>query len=224
MIKLKQTLTSECVQQISQLILTGELLPGEKIKGEYLKNKLQVGLSPIREALSRLASGIFVEATDNTGFRVAVLNERYVLDGFMSYAMIESLLLKEAIEHGDDAWEAEIMGNLYRLSKVEITKKVSYQQWGELNNKFHDSLIGGCQLTILKRMRQECLLFKDWCYGLAYPYKERVVMEVSHVEHVKIAELTCTRKTEPACAMLYNHTLHSMNEINELLKRRGIYQ
>ena len=224
MIKSKQTLTSECVQQISQLILTGELLPGEKIKGEYLKNKLQVGLSPIREALSRLASGIFVEATDNTGFRVAVLNERYVLDGFMSYAMIESLLLKEAIEHGDDAWEAEIMGNLYRLSKVETTKKVSYQQWGELNNKFHDSLIAGCQLAILKRMRQECLLFKDWCYGLAYPYKERAVMEVSHDEHAKIAELACARKTEPACAILYNHTLHSMNEINKLLKRRGIYE
>lgn len=224
MSNIKQTLTTECISRITQMILAGELLPGDKIKGEYLKNRLQTGLSPIREALSRLAGGMLVEVCDNSGFRVARLDEKSVCDGFETYAKVEALLLKEAIEHGDDAWEAEIMGYLYRLAKVEARDvKVPYKKWAQLNDEFHDALIGGCHLAGLKRMRQECLLFKDWCYGLAYPNLEEELVVVNHDEHVKIAELACSRKADAASLMVYKHTLHSLAAINLRLKRRKIY-
>lgn len=217
------TLASNCIQQIRELIIHGELLPGEQIKGEYLKNRLQVGLSPIREALSRLAAGMLVDAVDNVGFRVAKLSRDKVYDLFQTYAKIEALLLRESIEHGNDQWEAQIMACIYRLAKVESRDvKVAYQQWSERNDEFHNALVAGCKLDSLMQIRNNCLLIKDWCYGLAYPNLAEEMVVVNHHEHAKMAELAIARKTDAACAMLYKHTLHGLDAIVSRLQRAGV--
>lgn len=217
------TLASNCIQQIRELIIHGELLPGEQIKGEYLKNRLQVGLSPIREALSRLAAGMLVDAVDNVGFRVAKLSRDKVYDSFQTYAKIEALLLRESIEHGNDQWEAQIMACIYRLAKVESRDvKVAYQQWSERNDEFHNALVAGCELDSLMQIRNNCLLIKDWCYGLAYPNLAEEMVVVNHHEHAKMAELAIARKTDAACAMLYKHTLHGLDAIVSRLQRAGV--
>jgi GntR family carbon starvation induced transcriptional regulator len=217
------TLASSCFNQIRQLILTGELLPAERIKGEYLKSRLQVGLSPIREALSRLVTTGLVEIVDNAGFRVASLSQEKISDTFQSLAKLETLLLREAIESGDETWEAQIMACLYRLSKIEANNlKVSHAVWSIRNDEFHEALIAGCQLQALKQMRQNCLLLKEWCYGLAYPALNEELIMVHHQEHAQIAELAVQRKADAACAMLYKHTLHSLTLLSLRLQRVGI--
>ncbi|MBX9598578.1 MAG: GntR family transcriptional regulator [Burkholderiales bacterium] len=217
------TMSSNCVTQIRELIIHGELLPGEQIKGEYLKNRLGVGLSPIREALSRLAAGMLVDVVDNIGFRVAKLSRDKVYDSFQTYAKIEALLLREAIEHADDQWEAQIMACIYRLAKVESQDiKIAYQQWSERNDEFHNALVAGCKLDGLMEIRNNCLLIKDWCYGLAYPNLSEEMVVVNHNEHAKMAELAIARKADAACAMLYKHTLHSLDAIVSRLQRIGV--
>lgn len=216
------TLASNCFTKIKELILTGELLPSERIKGEYLKNRLQVGLSPIREALSRLVTTCLVEVIDNAGFRVASLSQEKIIDAFQSFAKIEALLLREAIECGDEIWEAQIMACLYRLSKIEADNlKISQSIWSVRNDEFHEAVIDGCQLHGLKQMRQSCLMIKEWCYALAYPNLNDGLVMVSHSEHVQIAELTIARKADAACAMLYKHTLHSLSMVSSRLKKLG---
>ncbi len=216
------TLASSCFMQIRQLILTGELLPGERIKGEYLKNRLQVGLSPIREALSRLVTTGLVEVVDNAGFRVASLSQEKIVDSFQSLAKLEALLLREAIESGDESWEAQIMASLYRLSKIEANNlKIPHSLWSTRNDEFHEALIAGCRLYGLKQMRQTFLTFKEWCYGLAYPGLNEELVMVSHQEHAQIAELAITRKADAACTMIYKHTLHNLATLSLRLQKFG---
>lgn len=216
------TLASSCFVQIRQLILTGELLPGERIKGEYLKNRLQVGLSPIREALSRLVTTGLVEVVDNAGFRVASLSQEKIVDSFQSLAKLEALLLREAIESGDENWEAQIMASLYRLSKIEANNlKIPHSLWSTRNDEFHEALIAGCRLYGLKQMRQTFLTFKEWCYGLAYPGLNEELVMVSHQEHAQIAELAITRKADAACTMIYKHTLHNLATLSLRLQKFG---
>lgn len=216
------TLASSCFIQIRQLILTGELLPEERIKGEYLKNRLQVGLSPIREALSRLVTTGLVEVVDNAGFRVASLSQEKIVDSFQSLAKLEALLLREAIESGDENWEAQIMASLYRLSKIEANNlKIPHSLWSTRNDEFHEALIAGCRLYGLKQMRQTFLTFKEWCYGLAYPGLNEELVMVSHQEHAQIAELAITRKADAACTMIYKHTLHNLATLSLRLQKFG---
>jgi len=210
--QINQTMTSFCVNEIQKLVLSGELLPGEKIKGEYLKNVLGVGLSPIREALSRLANTPLVDFIDNVGFMVARLSKEKLVDTYTTYAKIETLLLADAIECGDDEWESRIVAALYRLSKVEKdVGSVKYVDWVRLNNEFHEALVSACKLRYLQQIRQECLLIRDWYYTLAFPNLYEELTEVSHDEHRKLADLVIARKTDQASQLLYDHTLHRLD-------------
>lgn len=103
------TLATDAYNQIREIILAGLIKPGEKLKGEYLKNKLKIGLSPIREALSKLSLTGLVEFNDKIGFRVAIINRQKIYDVFETFAKIENLLLTESMLKGDDDWEADIL-------------------------------------------------------------------------------------------------------------------
>ncbi|CAN0599141.1 unnamed protein product, partial [Ectocarpus sp. 12 AP-2014] len=57
--------------KLREMILTGELPAGEKLKIEQLRGLLSTGASPVREALSLLTSDMLVERIDQRGFRAA---------------------------------------------------------------------------------------------------------------------------------------------------------
>ncbi|MCE3269051.1 MAG: hypothetical protein K0R49_1303 [Burkholderiales bacterium] len=217
-----ETLTSSCISKIRNLILSGELPPGTRIKGDYLKNYLNVGLSPIREALSRLVHSNLVEFIDNVGFKVPELTHDKVYDTYKSFAKIEALIFREAIENGSETWESEIMAALYRLSKIEAGGvKTPYQAWSIRNEDFHEALISGCSLEGLKKTRQHFINIKNWYYGLAYRNSYDEQIEVNHAEHSKLAKLAIARKTDAASFLLYTHTMHSIPSLISKLKHHG---
>jgi len=63
--------TQRTYRTIRRMIVTGEVRPGEKLKIEGLRLRLDTGASPIREALSLLTSEHLVERIDQRGFRAA---------------------------------------------------------------------------------------------------------------------------------------------------------
>ena len=197
-------LATECFYQIRDLIVSGELLPGEKLKGEYLKHRLNSGLSPIREALSRLVETGLVEFRDKVGFRVAVLTVEKIQDLLKTHAKIECLLLAESIESGDDEWEARVMAALYKLAKVE-NGEVLYSQWLARNNEFHNALVSGCNIEGLNRIRSQCVQLKEWYTGFGKKERKDDLIRANHHEHAKIVELAINRKNESACIKLYKH-------------------
>ena len=54
--------------QVRDMILKGELEAGKKLKIEQLRSLLELGASPVREALSLLTSDKLVERIDNAVF------------------------------------------------------------------------------------------------------------------------------------------------------------
>lgn len=215
------TLTTACFNQIRDWILTGDLLPGEKLKGEYLKHRLGTGLTPIREALSRLVNTGLVTFKEKMGFSVANLNEEKVRNTWKAYAKIEAmLLLRESIQNGDDNWEADIMAALYKLSKVETKVKVEYDIWTQRNDEFHNALISASKLDGLLQVRNELLIVKKWYHRLSNKFGQEIIAD--HEEHAKLAQLILSRKAELACSFLYNHLTSDMDEIVNELKHYGL--
>lgn len=218
---INETLSTSCFNKIIQLIYNGDLPPGEHIKGEYLKNQLGTGLTPIREALSRMINTNIVEFIDNIGFKVSKITTKIVTDTYISYAKLETMLLKEAIENGDDIWESNIVASLYRLSKIESEgTNAAYEIWSKQNEEFHDSLISGCNLSGLKNTRLNLLLLKNWYTNLANKNSMHQQIDVNHSEHSKIAELTISRRSEAACSLLYKHLMHSLPPLILKLKQQ----
>ena len=61
--------TRSAYVSLREMILTGKLAAGEKLKIEQLRAMLDTGASPVREALSLLTSDMLVERLDQRGFR-----------------------------------------------------------------------------------------------------------------------------------------------------------
>ncbi|XSC47418.1 GntR family transcriptional regulator [Bradyrhizobium sp. RDT10] len=76
----KETLASHVYDRLRQDIISVAIEPGEKLHIRSLCERFDVGLSPMREALSRLSSEGLVAQSDHRGFAVAPMGEEDLVD------------------------------------------------------------------------------------------------------------------------------------------------
>ena len=100
-------------------IIRGVYQPDEKLRMSLLTSRYELGVGPLREALSQLVAERLVTVVNQKGYRVAPMSEQELLDIFDARANMEAMLVALAIERGDDAWEAEILARAHMLSKLE---------------------------------------------------------------------------------------------------------
>ena len=75
-----KTLADEAFQRIREDIVKSRLKPGDKLQPDHLRALYDIGLSPVREALSRLASDGLAVAEGQRGFFVAPVSIGELLD------------------------------------------------------------------------------------------------------------------------------------------------
>ena len=103
------TVASSVYDQLRLDILTGDLRPGEKLRSEFLRDRYHAGISPVREALNRLATERLVCREDQRGFHVAAVSKAGLIELTKTRCWVEEIALRESIEHGDDTWEEGIV-------------------------------------------------------------------------------------------------------------------
>lgn len=201
-----RTITSVLVDRLRADILNCALPPGGKLKLIDLKERYTVGMIPLREALSRLASTGLVEVEDQKGFRVAPVSREDLEDITRVRQQIECLALQQAIERGDVEWETRIVAAYHRLSRVSITRSdephTMNPDWEKLNHEFHAALVSGCGSPWLLHF-QAILSDQTMRYrrlSVAFSVDRDV-----QGEHQRILEATLARNPDRACALLAEH-------------------
>lgn len=214
-----QTLTNYCYKSLKEAIIRGEFKPGQKLRIAKLKSYLNVGPTPIREALSRLASSGLVGNEANKGFFVKNVSEAEVRDIYATFNKIELLALNQAIELGDSSWEGNILGSLHKLSVVEKSSSpVDSESWLLLNYEFHRSLIAACNSPCLLKIREDIYqLFDRYCH-LSVLINEDTLL-LNHNAHCEIARAVIGRNKSKACELTTLHLENSLNQVIEALKK-----
>lgn len=187
-------------------ILDGVLAPGTKINISALKQRYQVGLAPLREALARLATTGLLISQPNIGLSVAPVSEEELIDLYQTSAHLESLALSQAIEKGEESWEEEIVSALYHLEKIELRNlNPTYDEWTQANSRFHDALVGSCS-AIVKYLR--ALLHLKMARYVRIAFGRAVTkLETFHKEHQDLAQAVLTRDPELAGQLICQHIL-----------------
>jgi DNA-binding GntR family transcriptional regulator len=142
------TLTSEVFARLREDLLVGRLRPGQKLRMEELRAAYEVGFSPLREALMRLASEGFVTAEDRRGFRAAPISAGDLAEITLARQEIEAIALRDSLAHGGDRWESEVVAAFHRLSKVPSRNRETGAvdpEWARRHHAFHYSLIAAAQ-------------------------------------------------------------------------------
>jgi GntR family carbon starvation induced transcriptional regulator len=210
-----KTLAEAVYIRLRQDILSGKLRPGSKLRFTDLVASYEVGMSTLRESLSRLTADRLVVAEGQRGFRVSPISLNEMWDITRLRSEIESAALEEAIEAGDDAWEAEILSCLHRLLKLEDrhreTPLLLTEEGAHLHKLFHMSLLSACPSIWRLRVIDVLYSHSERYRRLQTSYLSGVLNSAE--EHREIAAATVARQKPRATALL---TLH-LEKTAELL-------
>lgn len=145
----KATRASRVAEDLRQSILHGDLAPGEKVNLDRLRAHFGVSLSPLREAISRLATVGLVESEDQRGFRIAPVSAANLAEVTRLRADLESLALGYAVERAEIDWESAVLGALHRLNRATRDPATTSDAWEAAHAAFHLALIEGCGMPVL---------------------------------------------------------------------------
>ncbi len=134
---------------LRQMILTGELAAGEKLKIEQLRTRLDTGASPVREALSLLTSDMLVERLDQRGFRAAPASLANFQEILTLRCALEDMALRQSIANATPDWEEKLVLSHHRMKRA--TADGGIPEFEEAHKAFHMALLDNADSPILLR-------------------------------------------------------------------------
>ena len=188
-------------------IIAGLLRPGTKLRAEFLRERYEVGTSPVREALNRLAADGLVVHEDQRGFRVSMVSRDDLIELTKTRCWLEEIALRESIESGDAQWEEGIVVAFHRLSRVPRSSSESgfapNSEWEQLHREFHRSLISSCGSHWLtgfcEQLSAQAHRYRQLAVSADYPRRNELD------EHRAIMESTVARNSDGAAELLTEH-------------------
>lgn len=198
-------------------ILKCQLRPGDRLRLDALRDAYGVGMSPLREALSRLSSMGLVTLEGQRGFSVARISIEDLLGLTKSRVWIETLALRFAIATGDRNWEAEILASAHRLSGCPSylgagAERVSNEAWQTQHRAFHTALVS-------VGTSEHILGFREHLYDLSDRYRRLSGLSTTERdiagEHKALAEATLARNIGLATEIMTNHLVETTRWILE---------
>jgi DNA-binding GntR family transcriptional regulator len=206
----QDTLTDRAIAALQRDILAGDLPPGGRLGIVGLVKRYGIGATPIREALSRLASRDLIIAIGQRGFRVAPLDRGDLLDITRIRVVLETEALRQSLAQGGDAWEAQILSSLHQLRRYVARHGAAFgegtEEFDRLHKGFHSALIGADGSVRLAQAISDL-------YDQAYRYRRIMMKQFTDPDrfiesHERLAARVLERQFEPARAELVEH-IHS---------------
>ena len=145
----------EAFTRLRRDILDAHLAPETPLTISSLSERYGLGMTPLREALSRLEAERLVTFSHNRGYRVASVSHEELYDLQKARAVVETELLREAIRLGDESWEQQVVAAHYGFAQVEPLRanmpEKELARWEERHDAFHHALLNGSPSIWLKR-------------------------------------------------------------------------
>jgi DNA-binding GntR family transcriptional regulator len=198
-----RTLAGRAVVQIQDLILGGDLAPGQRLGIEELAATLGMSPMPIREAIQQLQTLGFAEHIPHRGARVRELSSPDLVDLYSARIPIECLAVRRAARHFDeeDAVRAQQALDTY----AALHRKGERGGARQAHLEFHLSLYRAAGSHWLLRLIRP-LLENGERYRLT-TLQARGPLDSRRREHEAILEACIARDPDAAALALREHLL-----------------
>jgi len=148
------------VSRIKQMIVSGEILPGQQIRQEQMAATLGVSRLPVREGLHQLAADGLVTHEHNVGFAVARLSRAEFGQVYLMRRLLETEVLR-----GLERPDADALASITQLAEeVEAAAAdVDLTRMREANSRFHLAVfaLSGLDLVVAE-------IGRIWNWALPY--------------------------------------------------------
>jgi GntR family transcriptional regulator of vanillate catabolism len=146
---------------LRDLILSGDLKPGDRISELSVVERLGISRTPIRMALVRLEEEGLLEAIPSGGFAVKAFSERDIHDAIEMRGTLEGFAARLAAERGVRnpvlVEMKELLAQLDDLVDKPSLNVDDFSQYVGLNGRFHALLIDAADSPVLTRQIDRAL-------------------------------------------------------------------
>ncbi|MET3292338.1 UNVERIFIED_CONTAM: DNA-binding GntR family transcriptional regulator [Brevibacillus sp. OAP136] len=199
---------------ITEDIIMGKILPGEKLIETKYAEEFGTSRAPIREAFYLLSLEGFVEKIPRKGTVVRGYSAEEIKDLLMIRCYLENLAI-EKLEHQDISKDLVKMEQL--LTAMEA--KGSEKEYAKLNYDFHSQLVTASRSDVLENMYAK--LGVPLLSVQTIAFMEGQNMEQSLAEHKQIVCLLREKNFAEAKQLLDTHNKAVFPRIEKYLEKKG---
>jgi len=192
----KKTYKDQVVDFVYQLLLDGELGPGDQLKESLLAEQMGISRAPIREAMKELIMNGLVDYRPQVGNFIPVLSPKQIIDSYTTRGVLEGYAIMETRQQFSGE-EIEKLEDL--VTQMErYGKKNNHKMVVQVGGEFHDLLISKCnnvqllEYTDRLSLKLHILFYKYW--GRLYSPEEIGTRHRKIVQSIKSGEADLIEK------------------------------
>ncbi|MFV0253792.1 MAG: GntR family transcriptional regulator [Beutenbergiaceae bacterium] len=213
------TVASSLSSQLREMLLAGELPPGEPVRQEALAKRFGVSRVPIREALRQLESEGIVKHTPNAGYAITKLTASELDQTYVVRGLLETRLLREIPPVSDGDLEPLQATNAEMVQMVEAGNVGAANA---LNRRFHFQMFALANMSLVTS-------FVEQAWARATPYHVLVLTAPEQAprifaEHHAMLEQLRSHDLETLVSTMDSHRAAGQQRVRqtlELLRRHG---
>ena len=204
------------VDEIRDMIIAGEILPGQQIRQEHMAVRLGLSRLPVREGLRQLAADGLVVHERNVGYSVARLGRKDFQQVYLLRRLLETELIR-SLELPNPGLAAELERLNVQLEAANTEMDIARTR--ELNKEFHFAMF---RLSPLNLVVTETERVWDW----AMPYQVVTIHESTGRnriinEHHQMIEAVRSGGVDDLVALMDAHRRGSEAPLNVMLQAHG---
>lgn len=158
---MQSTLGHQAYQRLRQMLLQGELTPGMQLNNRRLSEAVSMSMTPVREAVARLASDGLVDLIPGAGAFVRKLSRQDVAQLYDLRDVLEPFAAAEAASHLT-AHELDELTAICRdwrdiIAAMEANEQLcanaaQFARWLDNERRFHELIYKGSRNAWLSKM------------------------------------------------------------------------
>jgi GntR family transcriptional regulator of vanillate catabolism len=218
---------SRVIVRIREMILHGELTPGQRVREVELAAKLGVSRTPVRESLPILAQEGMLTQLDTRGFVVRAFTPQEIMDAIDVRGVLEGLAARMLAEQGPPRRLIQLLHECLREGDEIFAKRHLLEsdeaRYGEMNKQFHLLIIEGTGSRVIADAIERngripfaaahAIAFDNVNLPRMYDY-----LNAAHRQHHAIVQALENGEGARVAGLMYEHAYSTKASINMVRK------
>jgi len=140
-------------KKVKEMIISQQLLPGQKIVQDKLAATLGISRTPLRGALQMLEAEHLIKSIPRRGVVVQEISDERIIEIYDCRIALEGMAVKSFAERATTA-QINKLQRFFRAYR-DSDKKIDHKSYQAEDTKFHDFLIASSGNDFLKQLFQQ---------------------------------------------------------------------
>jgi GntR family transcriptional regulator of vanillate catabolism len=207
-----RTLAQNVTDTLRDWILHGEVRPGARLEEIPLAEQLGVSRTPVRAALSTLATEGLIDHQPKRGYQVRAFNMEEIVAAYEVRAVLEGLACRNAASRGlSDEQAQQLKGCLAsgdRILASGVLRPEDHEPYQQMNVTIHDTLLAASGNPWVTRFAEQAQHI-PFASDRIVLWDDHAIILRSHGDHHRIIEAVIARDGQRAEQLMREHVYYA---------------